>query len=451
MRFHVSLLPFALLACPSHPAAPGDTRTCEQRRAELIKVLRELPEQSLAAPIATPLPGATLSGVFHRGLILELDESKASQGQTLRLDQQAISGATREELIANLRTQLEQLQAKGSSRLLNLAVAPETDVRTLQAYLSAVPAGLPLEILFVAPPPPTAKGDTEAQPESRLLTSSSRKAQLGAAQLGYQKYSDCEQVKQIAETAGVDQTSRWPRLKHGMLGAIPQCKCEDLDADGLRNLLVAEQRAGNVALGAVPGSFLRDVRCAASMPLRSIQQVLDDVDKFDAEFSGNWSSDSLQFEQVITNDRLLAELCGAMPGEVLESMQRSAATLYFRVAGSAQCQAWRFQPLSPGSPMGIWEREGGKKLAFHYRVAGNEVRLFGPVEGSEPSQDALEAAQATVDDERYPCDQNIKLNSVSDSALQIESGGHWYFTQQACRAAPPDATVAGCVAKFATY
>jgi hypothetical protein len=459
LRLAAACVSLITLACQTRSKIPGDTRTCEQRRAELLAVLGELPEQSLAMPIRTRLPSSTLSGAFHRGSILELNDP------SLTLDGRALTGTTRQASFDNLRAALSELRAAspGAKPRLNLAVAPSTDIHTLQAYLEHIPAGIDLEVLFTTDAgavadgsPPT--GSVEAaSPEGRLLTTTDPAARAAAARQGYDQYADCETVaRAAAEVEALDATRRWPELKAKMLQAIPACSCETIDADGLRNLLVAEQRAGNVALGSVPADFLRDVRCSASMPLRSIQQVLDDIDKFDAEFAGDWREDALQFEQVVTNERLLNYLCTAMPGETLEALQHDGRTFYFRTPGNSTCQAWRFQPLSPGSPMGSWRRnasasENGPELTFDYRVGGNEIRIYGPtgVDAPPPEPAAVEDGVAPPEAETYPCDQNIHMIGVDATSLQLKSGGRWFFDAAACQAASPADAFQGCVAGLA--
>jgi hypothetical protein len=447
----------SLSACQAHPAVPGDKRTCEQRRSELLAVVAGLPEQSLAMPIKTRLPSSSLSGSFHRGATLELNDP------SLVLDGQPLTGKTRQEFFDALKAALARLTeaTPGRKLRLNLALAPTTDIHTLQAYLANIPTTIELEILFTTPTPPAspllaASGADENRPESRVLTARDPKARAAAAHEGYAQYSDCDGVAlAVSATDPLDATTRWPQLKSRMLQAIPTCKCSDIDADGLRNLLVAEQRAGSVALGSVPGDFLRDIRCSASMPLRSIQQVLDDIDKFDAEFAGDWREDGLQFEQVVTNERLLNYLCTAMPGETLEALQRDTSTLYWRAPGTTACQAWQFQPLSRGSPMGLWQRTAAPglkpKLVFEYRMGGNEMRLFGPITDGEPvAEPAVDPATGeTPDDDAFPCDQNLHLISVDDSSIQLKSGGSWFFNEAACRAAPANTAFVGCVGNLA--
>jgi hypothetical protein len=152
----------------------------------------------------------------------------------------------------------------------------------------------------------------------------------------------------------------------------------------------------------------------------------------------------VRFEQVITSEHLLVEFCDALPGETLGALERAKGTLYFRVTGGSECEAWKFAPLSPGAPLGTLRREtrgGGPKLALHYWQAAEEISLFGPASDDPPSKPS--------DEREWACRTNYKLVGSDASSLELESG-RWFFTESACRTAPESANVGGCVATLAS-
>jgi hypothetical protein len=247
----------------------------------------------------------------------------------------------------------------------------------------------------------------------------------------------------VDSTRGLSERERWPRLREALQTALPTCSCQQLDADGLRALLSAEQRAGTVTLSSVPIGFLREQRCVASMPLRSVQQVLDDIDEFDAEFAGDWKDGELHFDDVVTNERLLNVLCVALPGETLASLQRESATMYWRLPGRDRCEAWQFEPLARGAPLGTWRRVEPElpPLALHYRQGAEDLRVFGPV--TDPKSRA-------TDEGPWSCDQNFHMLDQSTDSIGLEGGGRWYFDSAACERAPANsASFAGCVSTLA--
>jgi hypothetical protein len=206
-------------------------------------------------------------------------------------------------------------------------------------------------------------------------------------------------------------------------------------------LLVAEQRAGTVALGSIPVSFLRDRRCVAAMPMDTVQQLLNEIDEFDAEFSGDWKEDALVFDKVVTDDRLLVYLCVAMAGETVTWLSRKHDPIYLRTS-SGDCQAWRFEPLAKGAPMGAFRRDlsAGPELVLHYRQGANEMRLFGP---------ATSAASNPTDPGPWGCNEDFKMVDVDERSIRLEDGARWYFEESVCRAASADPPMKGCVANLA--
>jgi hypothetical protein len=172
-----------------------------------------------------------------------------------------------------------------------------------------------------------------------------------------------------------------------------------------------------------------------------MQQLLDEIDEFDAEFSGDWKEDALVFEQVVTDERLLNYLCVALPGETLAALQRKSATVYWRAEGSSSCQAWRFEQLSRGAPMGTWRRVNPElpPLAIHYRQGAEEIRLFGP------------AASGTTPTDAGPwmCNQDVKMSGIEPHSIQLEGGGTWFMDEASCKAAPVTSAMPGCIGRLA--
>jgi hypothetical protein len=271
---------------------------------------------------------------------------------------------------------------------------------------------------------------------ARVFAERDATKRMALAKEGYAVYSTCPAVhRAVAAAEGHTSEARWPQLRRGILEALPSCRCEQLDSENLGSLLVAEQRSSGVAIGSLLVDFLADERCSAAMPLRSVQQVLADVEKFEEEFSGQWQGEALQFEEILTSDRLLVYLCGALPGETLASLQRARRTLFFKTP--LGCQPWQFAPQSPGAPMGTWSRTSSPHAAMHYRQYAEEIRLFGPVPSAE--------SQPT-DEGPWQCSQDFKMHSVDADWIGLEQGGRWFFSEEACRTAPAtDAFPAGCV------
>jgi hypothetical protein len=209
----------------------------------------------------------------------------------------------------------------------------------------------------------------------------------------------------------------------------------------MKQLLLAEQRAGAATLAAVPLGFLRDERCGASMPLRSIGKLLKQIENFDQEFAGDWQKDELAFEQVLTSERLVSYFCNALPGETLAALAKARATLYWKVPGAEACEPWRFEPLSPGAPMGTWRRVASSsnsrnQLAFHYWQAAEEVRLFGPIASDPPSK--------PTDHRDWACDQQQRLVSVDARSIELEHG-RWFFSEAGCKSSQAESdTLTGC-------
>jgi hypothetical protein len=287
-------------------------------------------------------------------------------------------------------------------------------------------------------------GAESASVAERLLSEVDLPTRHALAREAYRKHARCAPVQHALDgVAAGDPLERWPALRSALLGALPQCACTDLDSDPLREMLLAEQRAGAAAVGAVPVDFMRDERCGATFGMSPVQKVVQQIQAYDEEFSGQYGRASVDFAQVVTNDRLLTYLCPALPGETLAALQRLRHTFFWKVRGIENCQAWQFEPLAPGSPMGTWRRPGsdaGPPLAIHYWQGAEEIRLYGP----PPSADSK-----PTDDHVWACDQNFRMRGVGPSSIELEHG-RWYFDRDACqKASDEEATFPGCIAALA--
>lgn len=429
-----ALLPAALLSCQVATPKPAPTKgpDCEASRARLLQFLERLPEQAMSLETRVNLPTSTLGGGLGPGPILEVSEAG------VRLDGAEIGGESHEATLTLLRERLAALPQGENSGVLYVAAARETDMRTLQSYLRVVPKSLHPKVLFGAPSlaedPTLSSHDLAA----RVYAERDATKRAALAKEGYATYSACAAVDESVEALiGVSGEERWPLLRARMLEALPRCRCEELDSENLGSLLLAEQRSSGVAVGSLGIDFLADERCAAAMPLRSIEQVLTDIEKFEEDFSGQWQGEALEFEEIVTNERLLVYLCNALPGETLDALQRGRRTLFFKTATG--CQGWQFSPLSPGAPMGTWLRQDGSGAALHYRQFAEEIRLFGPVPGPE---------SRPTDEGPWACSQDFKLDSVNADSVGLLGGGRWFFDEATCMGAPAaDAFPAGCVAE----
>ncbi|HET9932456.1 MAG TPA: hypothetical protein VFQ35_17250, partial [Polyangiaceae bacterium] len=260
----------------------------------------------------------------------------------------------------------------------------------------------------------------------------------------FSQFSRCSGLSRalsVADAAPVEQ--RWQTLRNELRKELPLCRCSDLIAPSLKPIVVAEQRAGTATLAALPFGFIRDERCGASMPLRSVGKLLEQMERFDEEFSGGWQRDALAFEKVLTEERLLNAFCNALPGETLAQLTKSKATLYWKVAGSDVCEAFRFEPLSPGAPMGTLREvapQAHGARAFHFWQGAEEIRVFGPIPPG--------VASKPTDEREWTCDQNLKLTAVNADSLEFEHG-RWFFSEAGCKAAAPNTAVEGCIGKRA--
>lgn len=451
-----TLLLSTVFACsprPNEPRTAGATpESCEQQRQELIALLEHLPERAVAGAVHVELPKATLGGNVGTGAVLEVDARAAwLDGEPLVGESHAARAVRLEGSLAEaLDEHAGHARAPQSSTepghrpTLYIAGAAGLDVQTLRTYLRAVPETVALRLLFDAPTLPVSS-DTERGGRdlaTRLLGERDPSKRREIARRGYETFAECSNVHEAVRAAdSVAEDDRWPLLRTRLLEATRVCSCESLDSGSLKHLVAAEQRAGAMAFGSLPLSFLRDERCGASMPLRSLQKLLTQVEAFDAEFAGDWQHDALAFDRVVTDERLLGYFCDALPGETLAALQRARASVYWRTVAGMPCEAWQFEPLAPGTPMGTWRRRASSSsppLSLHYWQGSEEIRVYGPqLQNSKPT-----------DEKPWECNQNLKMTGVDASGITLEAG-RWYFTESACNAAnASEGLVPGCVGRL---
>ncbi len=459
----------ACVACGSRQTstAPAEEtpEACAARARGFREFVAALPERAVASTTRVKLPESTLGAAPGSGPVVELSPTE------LVIDGDVVQAAALEERLRRFREWVTGWSAAAPAeppkpgppaepsgpgapaaarRALYVAASPDLDVRTLRAFLSDVPGSVELRLLVRTASPidsvSAGKGsDAARRIAARVRTEPDADRRRRIAADAYAAFSRCaELTSAVASVNVVDARQRWPALRSALLASLPGCRCGDLDTASLELLIGAEQRAGAASLGWVPLSFLRDERCDATMPLRSVQKLVHQIDQFDAEFSAAWRSDTLTFDDVLVNDRLRVYFCDALPGETLAAMQRARATLYLR-QGSQGCDPWTFEPLAPGAPMGTWRRapaSSRQPLAFHYWQAAEEIRVFGPVDASAPSR--------PTDARDWPCEETFRLIGTDEDSI-LSDKGRWFYSEAACARAPGD-TVAwtGCIAASAT-
>jgi hypothetical protein len=431
-RIEVGILVLALVGCgpdarPFRPVPNETPASCEARRDDFSRFLGALPERAVRLDVASELAISTLGVPPGAGSVLELRE------RALRLDGTAVDSKTLAEKLA------------GARGTLYVAAPPQTTIGDLRSVLVAVPKVVEPKLLvrtersaraFLAVP-----GASERSRElaAELIAERDPAERAKIAKRAYAELSNCAAIAQaVSSVEGLGSGDRWPALKKALSEAVPRCSCDSLDTAGLSALLFAEQRAGTAALGALPAAFLRDERCGATMPLRSVQRLLEQVEAFDADYAGRYKDDALRFETVVTNDRLLVQFCDALPGETLAALQRAKRALWVRLSSGA-CESFAFEPLSPGAPMGTLRRaapSGSAPLAFHYWQAAEEISVFGPVSSDAPSK--------PTDQREWLCRVTYKLSGIDPDFVTLETG-RFFFTEPACRAAPAESAPGGCL------
>jgi hypothetical protein len=428
-----ALLALAFGACATqHPAfAPlaNDTpQACESRKQSLTGLMASLPERGLGAEFRTELPSSTLGSAPGTGPVLEVNENALTfDGATLNRDAWA-----------------SRAKALPAPSTLYVAAAPDVTIQAIRAALAPLAEGITPKLLVRVASPGTLPNEPGTPPRAqaiaaRLLTVHEPSDRKALADEGYAEFTNCaELTAAVRSVPAASSRERWPALRAALTPALARCGCGSFDAGALRALVTAEQRAGTATLGALPLAFVRDQRCEASMGLRSVKRLLEQIERFDADYAGRFTDEALRFEQVVTNDRLLVQFCDALPGETLAALEREKGTLYVRTPGSAECQAWALAPLAPGAPLGTLRRvKGGPPLAFHYWQASEEISVFGPA-SDEPKS-------LPTDTKEWACRVNYKLVGVERNYVQLENG-RWYFDEAGCRAADETTAPGGCVA-----
>jgi hypothetical protein len=405
---------------------------CEARRNAFSSFLAALPERPVHLDVSIELPLSTLGVPPGTGSVFEVGE------RTLRLDGTELDRKNLADGFAS------------AERTLYVAARPDTTIAELRTLLAAVPQTVEPKLLvrtersagaFLAVP-----GASERARElaSELIAERNPRERGELAKRAYAELNACPAVADsVASVAGLRAGERWPALKKTLSDAVPRCPCASLDTAGLSVLLLAEQRAGTAALGALPLGFVRDERCGATMPLRSLARLLEQIEEFDAEWAGRYADDAIRFDTVVTNDRLLVQFCDALPGETLAALAKAKRTLWVRLSSGA-CEGFAFEQLSPGTPMGTLRRtkpDGASPAAFHYWQAAEEISVFGPVPTDAPSK--------PTDQREWPCRVNYKMVGIEPEFVALESG-RFFFTESGCRAAPAEATLPGCFAELST-
>lgn len=440
-----ALAALASIAChrePASPSRPPETReACLARQQALVSYVSALPSQTVASTTRLDLPVSTLGQPPGRGPVLQVTANGVA------IDETPLGAVASAESVDAFRRWLAgwahpPAAARAERPALYVAAAADVDVQSLRALLTHVPGDVALRLLVRTPPRTAsraAEDETRAARDlsTRLLFEPDPRERERVATEAYGAFASCAPVTEAAaRVRGKNPHERWPALQAELTRALPQCECSKLDTTRLRALVSTEQRAGAATLGWVPLSFLRDERCGASMPLRSIGKLLQQVSGFDEEFSGDYAQDAVKFDDVLTNERLRVYFCNALPGETFAARARAKATLFIKAPGGTGCEGWQLEPSSPGAPMGTWRRAaapGHSPLAYHYWQAAEELRVFGPVDPG--------AASKPTDEREWPCEETHRLVDIDEDSLRVEKG-RWFFSEAACRAAPQDAAPA---------
>lgn len=448
----VALVGLSIASCSkpgsSVPPQPESAQTCEQRRGEFVAYVASLSPRPVVSPTSVELTVSTLGRIPGAGPVLEISPGAmvidgapvSERDDTTRVRRFSEWAASAFAGDAPIPEKGSAARASSGGPVLYVAAGPDLDVHTLRTFLLHVPDFVELRLL-VRTPPATAIGDRGAtaaarQLASKILLESNPVERKRLADEGYGTFADCGAFTTAATSvAETDPKKRWPVLRSALESALPACNCKALDTASLRLLVSAEQRAGAATLGWVPLSFLRDERCDATMPLRAIKKLVRQIEAFDEEFSAGVDRDALRFGDVVENDRLRVYFCDPLPGEELAAKARTHATLYFRAPGSDACQAWTFDPMALGTPMGTMRRGGQSPLAFHYWQAAEELRVFGPVDAASPSK--------PTDTRAWACDETLHLTGVDSSSIQLDAG-RWFYGEGACQRTREAPRAAGC-------
>jgi hypothetical protein len=408
-----------------------------------VEWVGRLPPRSVPVPSEVSVPEAGLGRPIGEGKVLEI------AGDRVALDGVALEGASTAEKRAKLRESTSALAPAGDAATpvagsgaprpaLYVAVAPATTVSELRSWLAEVPPSVELRLLLRARPSHGTKATQRANELSaKILVERDPEVRKRVAAEGYREFAACDAVVSAVDSVGgADARSRWPALREALAGSLPRCACGDLDTASLASLIGAEQRAGAATLAYLPLDYVRDERCEATMALRSMAKLVGQIEEFDEQFAGKIEGGAMRFDDVISDDRLRVYFCDALPGETLAAKERARATLYFRPAAGAACEAFQFEPLAPGSPLGTVRRATASRpaLAFHYAQVAEELRVYGPLDPATPS--------LPTDERAYPCDETLKLVSIDPDSIGLESG-RWFFTAASCEKSTADADRAG--------
>jgi hypothetical protein len=426
----------ALVACLScrstrmvSAPVPESPAACAARLQTFTEFVRALPTRTVASAARGDLPVSTLGALPGPGPVLDIS------GNAVTLDGEPIRGSDLEA------------RARGF-RHLYVAAAADADVQTVRAALAPIPTAVELRLLVRTPAQATSSSPRQEprvsdDPATRLLLEADPREREKIAAEGYARLADCAALTlAVSSVRGQGARQRWPALQVALGSALPRCDCGKVDTARLQQLVAAEQRASGATLAWVPLSFLRDERCGASMPLRSLKKLIQQIEGFDAQFAGGWQHDALKFTDVVNNDRLRVYFCNALPGETLAAKERARGTLYLRVPGAGSCDPWQFEPLSPGAPMGTWRRLASASraaLAFHYWQAAEEIRVFGPIDAVSPSR--------PTDTRDWACEETHRLTGIDEDSIELDTG-RWFFDEAACRRVSEESgRPAPCVAR----
>lgn len=425
-------------------AVPESARACEERHGRFVAFLQALPERSVAAAGLVSLPLTTLGVSPGSGPVLEVSPAQVV------LDGRILAETALEGRLQRVSRWFSERAPEGKpgKSVLYVAASADLDIHTLRLYLATIPEATELKLLVRTQPASVAAG-AKARAEAlevahALLAEQDPERRAAQSLQAYQEFSTCQAFDDAAKaSSAAPSDERWPARRQALLEASSRCRCSELDTESLQQIASAEQRAGAAGLGALPAAFLRDHRCEASMARRSVGKLVKQLEAFDAEFAGDWQNDALKFEEVLGNDRLLNYFCNALPGEALAALQRAKSTVYFRPSGAAVCQPWRFEPLALGAPMGTLRRVAAPSqppLAFHYRQAAEEIRLFGPVPQDSPTK--------PTDSHDWPCEQKLRLVSVDSRSIEMDTT-RWYLDERTCLTAPRKDDPPTCVSASA--
>jgi hypothetical protein len=439
-------------ACSSHSGKGassvrgGETpEACERNKAQLIELVRALPSRGIASTTRVDLPLASVGRTPGMGPVIEVAAAEVViDGTQVALPALADRVTKFREWVTAWADAQKQAPEGGQRKaaLLYFAVARSVDVQTLRAFLVHVPAGVELRLLVRVPRAANHGPEGETSKEAQeaavdVLSMPESDALRTRVTAAYANLSRCDAVTQAASSvATVHGRQRWPALQSALRSALPGCDCNGLDSASLRLLVSAEQRAGASSLGWVPLGYLKDERCGASMPLRSMDKLVRQLEEFEDEFSANFQPDAVTFHEVLETERLRVFFCDALPGETIAALANARAVLYLP-SGPRACDAWMFTPMNQGAPMGTVKRvQGG--LSFHYWQAAEDIRFFGPLEANATSK--------PTDEREYPCEETLKLTGIDERSIHL-GDLQWFYDEATCVRAPEGTNgLSGCVA-----